>query len=138
MFEELLACLDGSLFAERILPYAHAMAWLIQGKFTLLRVVESEAEFAAAENYLRGCARRWQAEAVVKRSQGDVAGAILEELQQRPHALPAITTHGRSGLLEALLGSVALSLIRSAQRAGVMLLVYQPSPLGGEGALTRH
>ena len=124
MFEEVIVCLDGSLFAEKILPYARAVAGPIGAKLTFLRVVENEAEFPTAEDYLWDCARRWGAEASVKITQIDAASSILEELKRKPEAIPAITTHGRGGLLEALTGSVALSVIRGAGRP---VLLYRPS-----------
>ena len=123
MFQEVMVCLDGSLFAEKILPYAQAIVGTVGGKLTLLRVVANEGESAAAESYLQVCARRWGAGIKVKIARLDAESSILEELSKNPGAIAAITTHGRSGLLEALMGSVALSVIRGARRP---VLLYRP------------
>lgn len=123
-FREVMACLDGSLYAEKILPYAHAIAAPAGAKLTLLRVVENEAELQAAENYLRERAGRWGAEVAVKIAKVGAADSIVGVLKQNPNAIPAITTHGRSALLEMLAGSVALSVIRSAGRP---VLLYRPT-----------
>ena len=123
MFQEVMVCLDGSLFAEKILPYAQAIVGTVGGKLTLLRVVANEGESAAAESYLQVCARRWGAGIKVQIARLDAESSILEELSKNPGAIAAITTHGRSGLLEALMGSVALSVIRGARRP---VLLYRP------------
>ena len=123
MFQEVMVCLDGSLFAEKILPYAQAIVGTVGGKLTLLRVVANEGESAAAESYLQVCAGRWGAGIKVKIARLDAESSILEELSKNPGAIAAITTHGRSGLLEALMGSVALSVIRGARRP---VLLYRP------------
>ena len=123
MFQEVMVCLDGSLFAEKILPYAQAIVGTVGGKLTLLRVVANEGESAAAESYLQVCAGRWGAGIKVQIARPDAESSILEELSKNPGAIAAITTHGRSGLLEALMGSVALSVIRGARRP---VLLYRP------------
>lgn len=58
MFDEILVCLDGSLFAERIIPYVRGIAASIGAKLTFVRVVEDEGEFATAENYVGDLAGR--------------------------------------------------------------------------------
>jgi len=123
MFREVIACLDGSLFAEKILPYARGVAGPMGAKLTLLRVVETEADRAAAKNYLRSFAERWGAEQTVKVAETDAASAIVEELRRNPSAIAAITTRGHSGLAEALLGSVAMDVIRGSRRP---VILYRP------------
>ncbi len=123
VFREVIACLDGSLFAEKILPYARGVAGAMGAKLTLLRVVEGEAERAAAKGYLESFAERWGAEPAVKVARTDAASAIVEELRRNPNAIAAITTRGHSGLAEALLGSVAMDVIRGAGRP---VILYRP------------
>ena len=123
MFQGVMVCLYGSLFAEKILPYAQAIVGAAGGKLSLLRVVANEGESAAAESYLQDCGRRWGAGIKVKIARLDAESSILEELGKNPGAIAAITTHGRSGLFEALMGSVALSVIRGTRRP---VLLYRP------------
>jgi len=123
VFREIIACLDGSPFAEKILPYARALARSMGARLRLLRVVGDEADRASAKSYLQSLADGWEAELTVKLAQTDAGSAIIEELRRDPSALAAITTRGRSGLAEALLGSVALDVIRGARRP---VLLYRP------------
>lgn len=122
MFDEVLVCLDGSSFAEKILPYARGVAASMRARLTLLRVVGKKKELGAATEYLKALARPPASDWKVKEAR-DAVGAILEELGQKPGALPALTTHGRGGLLESIIGSVALGLLRRAARP---LLLYRP------------
>jgi nucleotide-binding universal stress UspA family protein len=123
MFDEILACLDGSSLAEKILPLARGIAGARSGKLTLLRVVGDAAELVAEEDYLRNYARQYAAELSFVIA-SDAAGAIAAELTSRPNAIAALTTHGRSAWSEAILGSVALRVLREAKRP---LLLYCPS-----------
>lgn len=123
MIDEIVVCLDGSLFAEKIIPYARGIAGSTGAKLRFLRVVENERELAAAERYVEGFARHLKVEGKVKMAQADAVSAILEDLKEHPAAMPAITTHGKSGLLEMVAGSVALGVIWGA---GKPVLLYRP------------
>jgi nucleotide-binding universal stress UspA family protein len=115
MFAEIIACLDGSALAEKILPLARGVTSQTEGRLTLLRIVENIDELAAEENYLRDCARQYSAE-LRFRVAADPAGAIVAELARDPRAIAALTTHGRTAWGEAILGSVALRVIAEAKR----------------------
>jgi nucleotide-binding universal stress UspA family protein len=132
MFDEILACLDGSSLAEKILPLARAIAAAKGGKLTLLRVVKDVAEMAAEEDYLRDSARQYAAELSFLIA-NDPAGAIATHLASRPNAIAALTTHGRSAWSEAILGSVALRVIREAKRP---VLLYCPIEKNGDAPKT--
>ena len=142
MVTEVLVCLDGSTFAETILPYARAIARSVGAQLTLLRVAEHENEFTAGKKYVHGLAQRYRglegrfrAEGKVRRLEGTTAATILKELKQNPGALAAITTHGHSGVVESLLGSVASSII---QGAGRPVLVYRPRVGGDQATRSRQ
>lgn len=128
MFDEVIVCLDGSSLAETILPLARAVTAPAGGKLTLLRVVGDEAELVAEESYLRDCARQYAARLSFAIS-ADPAGAIAAELKKNPHAIAAITTHGRAAWAEAILGSVAFQVIRESHRP---VLVYRPIEKTGD------
>ena len=115
MFGQVIACLDGSSLAEKILPLAREVTIAAGGRLTLLRVVEDAAELAAEEEYQRDYARQYGADLRFRIS-SDPADAIVAELERVPGAVAALTTHGRSAWLEALLGSVAFRVIRAAKR----------------------
>ena len=115
MFDQILACLDGSPLAETILPLAHGLAATARLPLTLIRAVVDKDEMIAEENYLRECARRYGAQ--LKFLFGaDPGQAIIAELEASPGALPAMTTHGRSAWAEAVVGSVALNILQKARR----------------------
>jgi len=120
MFQKLLACLDGSALAEKILPWARALTASKGGKLTLLRIVPEAA--ALEDPYMRDCARRYGAELRFVVST-DPAAAIGAELEREPSAIAALSTHGRTAWTEAILGSVALRVIREAKRP---VVVFRP------------
>lgn len=115
MFDEIIACLDGSSLAEKILPLARGITAPRGGRLTLLKIVQHTDELAAEEEYLRDCARQYSAELRFRVS-SDPAVAIVAELERDPRAIAALTTHGRTAWMEAILGSVALRVIREAKR----------------------
>ena len=85
------------------------------------KIEASEANYVhwkAAEIEARyGIAPHWEV------LHGDPAEAICRYVHDLPGAMLALTTHGRSALKRALLGSVAINCIR---RAGVPLVLYWP------------
>ena len=132
MFDEILACLDGSSLSENILPLARGLTPPKGGKLTLLRVVGDNAELSSEEPYLRDCARQYSArlELVIA---SDPATAIGAELKRNPRAIAALTTHGRTAWAEAILGSVALRVLRESRRP---VILYRP--LAGTGATPKN
>jgi nucleotide-binding universal stress UspA family protein len=122
MFDKILACLDGSPAAETILPLAQELARGKDSTVVLLRVVANNEELSAEESYMRERAAALHATLRFLISP-DPATAIIEELEKNPRAIAALTTHGRSAWGEALLGSVALKVIRGAKRP---VILYRP------------
>ena len=122
MFAKVLVCLDGSPAAEKILPLAQAIASGPGSTVDLLRVVGNNEELSAAESYMRERAGVFRATFRFLISP-DPAIAIIDELEQNPRAIVALTTHGRSAWGQALLGSVALKVIRGAKRP---VILYRP------------
>jgi nucleotide-binding universal stress UspA family protein len=121
MFDQIIACLDGSPLAETILPLARGLAGAVRARLTLVRVVVDSDEMATEESYLRDCARAYGAQMKFLTS-ADPAEAIIAELERTPGAIAAMTTHGRTAWTEAVLGSVALNVILNAGRP---IIVYR-------------
>lgn len=128
MFDQILVCLDGSPLAEKILPLAQGIASDKGSMVILLRVVGNSEELSAEESYMRERASVFQAPIRFLVS-ADPATAIIEELEKNPRAMAALTTHGRTAWGEALLGSVALNVIRGARRP---VLLYRPRSDGSD------
>jgi len=118
VFDEILACLDGSPAAEKILPVAHAIASR-RGNLVLLRVLADYADLGKEEAYLRELARQYNAQSRIIFS-GDAAGAIVRELEKNQSAIATMTTHGRTGWSEAILGSVALEVVTEVARPVIL------------------
>ncbi len=116
MFEEVIVGLDGSALAEQAIPVARSLA---PGRLIFLRIVEDPAEIAAEEEHLRENARRHGAQLRIVVA-ANVPAAIVAELAREPGATAVLTTHGRNAWGEAILGSVALGVLRQAQRPVVL------------------
>jgi nucleotide-binding universal stress UspA family protein len=129
----ILVPLDGSAYPEEILPYAEGIARTTGARLTLLRVVGDEGEMRDAREYIEALASDLDAEGEVSLAKTDVTSAILEEASRDPPAFVAMSTHGRTGLLEVLLGSVALGVVRNS---GQPVLIYRPRGSPGEGVAT--
>ena len=140
----LLCPLDGSPFAEAILPYATAFAGILGLRLHLIDVTVPHAlpmapfgaeALLADDSALRAeeqgratylsrivatCPTGSTIEAVTDMS---VARAILEASKKTGVGAVAMATHGRGGFKRLVLGSVADEVIR---HAAVPLLVYRP------------
>ena len=123
MYERILVPVDGSTFSEEVLPYARTVARAAGAKLTLLRVTEHDSEQDEATRELQSLAQGLQAEVRTVVGRGNVAASILEEAARVPGTLVAMTTHGRSGIAEAILGSVAHDVVRTGRDP---VLVYRP------------
>lgn len=119
MFEDILIGLDGSALAEKAIPVARSLA---RGRLTFLRVVQNSSELAEEEEHLREAARRNDAHLRIVVA-SDVPGAIASELAREPNTVAVLATHGRSAWSEAVMGSVALQVLREAPRPVVL---YHP------------
>ena len=124
MFDKIFVCLDGSALAAKILPLAEGVAKATGAAIALLRVVKDNGEMAAEESYMGNQANLCGAQIRFLLSH-DPPAAIVEELTKNPQAMPVMTTHGRTAWVEALLGSVALQVIRGAKRP---VLLHCPLP----------
>jgi nucleotide-binding universal stress UspA family protein len=131
MFDDVVICLDGSRSAEWVIPYAESIAKAAGAGVTLLRVVDYGEDVSGVEDYLRPWAEALHARERVLTVEDDVAATILGELRRRPRALPAMTTHGHTGIWEPLLGSVALGVIRDVGRP-VLLYGARRAPKGAD------
>lgn len=153
MFEKILVCLDGSILAEQILPYAVEQAKRFNSSMVLLQAyMVSSMELAAAtpggtvvnSQVLQQEDQRLKNEAAVYleevaeqlREEGlDVACVVLHGVagdvivsyaQNEPVDLIALATHGHSGLGRIVFGSVAGHVLRES---GLPILVIKPQEI---------
>ena len=139
MFKKILVPLDGSKLAEKILSRVEWLAKTHDPEVTLLRVAlagsfpgsdpvqhqlnvvrEAEEYLAKAESWLRDVGVK--VNSVVR--YGNDAREIVDHARDRDFDLIAMSTHGRSGLAQFVLGSVANKVINTAT---VPILLYRPT-----------
>lgn len=128
MYDRILVPVDGSDFSEEVIAYARTVSQATGANLALLRVTESDSQEDDAAAYVDALASELQAEALTMGTRGDLAGDILAEARRVPKTLIAITTHGRGGLLTALLGSVARGIVLASETP---VLVYRPEGTSG-------
>ncbi len=122
MYKRILVPLDGSELAEQVLPYVRTLAKGCYSQVELLRVFErpsrnvtAPAQVIAhmrgeAEDYLSRIKKSIQDDGVpvsCEVHEGDPPSYIISEAAKEPTTLIAMSTHGRSGLGQWVIGSVA-------------------------------
>ncbi|HLH23710.1 MAG TPA: universal stress protein [Chloroflexota bacterium] len=153
MYQRILVPLDGSALSEAALPHAQGLAAKLGASLLLLRVANVSATIMAAtgpdtglvapdlideviddqegegRTYLEhvserlkaaGCQVSWEL------VEGSPAHAIIETARKNGCDLIALATHGRSGLVRAVLGSVADAVVRDSHLP--VLLIRPPVP----------
>jgi|GEM_PF-996642 len=120
MYGKMMIPLDGSKFAEGVLPYARRMAKGLGLPVDLLFVDDpvQPAGLAAsrASEYLQTIAASFGSEAKINAlvESGAAAAKIIEAAAAEPELLIAMATHAYSGPKAWLLGSVAEKVLRAA------------------------
>ncbi len=130
MYKRILVPLDGSPFSEEIIPYAAGLAAVHGTELVLLRVADKASDEEDARDYIDSIASTHGAHGLSLVDTGDAAQAILREAGRQPSTLLAMTSRGRSGLMELVLGSVAQRVVRGA---GGPVLVYHPTGARTQG-----
>jgi len=123
MYKRILVPVDGSEFAEQMIPHATAIARATGAGVTLLRVVSDAADQADARDHVVKRAESVGAEGLCIVAKGEAADAIRVEAERVPGTLVALSSHGRSGAAEAIFGSVALDVLRGSRAP---ILVFRP------------
>jgi nucleotide-binding universal stress UspA family protein len=123
MYKRILVPVDGSGHSLSVLPWASGLARSAGAELALLRLVSDPAELDGARADLAPIAERLNASHLCEPTAGDIADAILWEASQVPETLVTICSHGRSGALEALLGSVAMRMLRNSTEP---IMIYRP------------
>jgi nucleotide-binding universal stress UspA family protein len=143
-FAHVLIPLDGSALAEEAIAPALALGQLMDVEYTLLETIEApELSYASATPVAEPNQRvvqLWRASALAGIEQvaarmrehgvvvhtrvtyGQPAVTIIEYAREHAADLIALTTHGRSGAMRLLLGSVADKVVRGA---GVPVLIQR-------------
>lgn len=146
---KILVPLDGSQFAEAIIPYVESLAKTICSEVVLARIIEPVrlphlAAYREREKYEQEYTARLEREAkrylTKKRAplrardikvssalqQGKPAETIIQYAEDKSVNLIALTTHGFSGISKWAYGSVASRIIEGSTKP--VLLVRPPLP----------
>ena len=119
-FRKILVALDGSEYAERVLPYVLPIAQKFGSQLRLLSVPQAnkvETLGLQMQQYLDSVASFYQDKKIdtqVHLTGHDPANTIIEMSQQENIDLIMLATHGRGGWQRLLLGSVAEDVVRQA------------------------
>ena len=122
MYKRILVPVDGSRFSEQILPVVSWLGRKTGVEVALFRAFEKAEERAGVQGALDTLASGIAAGAISAEGK-DVTRAILDEAARVPGTLVAITSHGRSGVMRAVLGSTALNVLRTGKDP---ILVFRP------------
>ncbi len=153
MYKRILVTLDGSEFAERVLPHVEALAAKFGSVVVLVRattpdrsliipaagamraggpttdpITIAEAEQRAASLYLDGIMQQLTGRNLTVEYevvQGDAAGAIVEAAGRLRADLIAMTTHGEGGLRRLVFGSVADAVLHRASCPILLVRVHE-------------
>lgn len=143
-YQTILVPLDGSTLAEQALAPARSLAKALDAVLVLVGVAAGREEQKGAaggpapgaapprDQYLAQIARTLRAEGVPAESlvaYGQPAEGILHESTQIGADLIIMATHGRSGLQQLWLGSVALKVVQGTTLP-VLLVRARPVPEG--------
>jgi len=149
---KILVTLDGSRFAEAVIPYVENLARALESQVMLLRVVEplglpQLAAYREREDYERQFTTRLEREAqryITRKKntlrtkginvdsvllRGNPVDVIMRYAEDESASLIAMTTHGFSGIARWAYGSVAAKVIEVAPKP--VLLVRPPLPAAG-------
>jgi nucleotide-binding universal stress UspA family protein len=140
MYDVILAPLDGSKRAEKILPYIETLAHRFGSQVILLQVLESMVIYPGphsgygatdfvvlqrdelkeeAKAYLTGLQgefREKQIEVKIVVAEGPVVPSIIKVAEREGVDLIAMASHGRTGLARVFYGSVAAGILNQADR----------------------
>ena len=139
----LIVPVDGSSLAEASLAYARDLAKRLRLRVIVAQAVSlpvmatgegpvvmstdllNEME-QSAETYVTAVAEQFKADGVTAEArvlQGPAAAVLVDLAKAEPNAIVILSTHGRSGVGRAVMGSVADRLVRSS---GDAVLVIRP------------
>jgi len=146
MYQRILVPLDGSTLSEAVLPHAKNLARALNAEIVLLHVDVSPAPtfdphesplapqpegvkvaHADEKHYLKITCNKLEREGLrvtYLLRDGMVAETIMEAAEIEQADLIAMTTHGRTGMLRLLLGSVAEQVVH---RSKIPVMLIRPT-----------
>ena len=129
---QILAALDGGSESETILAALMPLARSASCELTLFQVADGPESAGTARAYLtkvQGALALHRIQSRVDVAIGDPGPVLLERLGSGTFDFGAMTTHGRRGLTRVLMGSVAETVVRSAE---IPLFINRPDAKIGD------
>ncbi|MFC1979156.1 universal stress protein [Chloroflexota bacterium] len=143
MYDRILVPLDGSELAEVSLPYAEEFAVKMGSEITLIYLSRSEKDpsFRNRKEYLNKMLNSTKSEMnkLLEKSEsetkiesavivGHAAEEIVKYADKEDMSLIVIATHGRSGIKQWAMGSVASKIITATRRPIMLIRAKEASP----------
>lgn len=150
MFDPILVPLDGSQLAECVLPYIVAFSRSFDSEITLLRILEKNQAGAPVQLFdlLNWQIKKTEANSYLEKTkalleesglrvktvvlEGLVAEGITEYAQTHGMKLIILSSHGRSGLTQWGISSIAQKIILSAPSSVLIVRAHQLDTQVGE------
>ncbi|HEU4997281.1 MAG TPA: universal stress protein [Gemmatimonadaceae bacterium] len=137
MFKKLLVPLDGSVLAEQALGVAGAIARASEANLDLVLVHQplplgairgqqrAVAQWQAEDRYVEGIVEELKTSPGVPASHTILGGNVVDAIVSRAHDIDAdlivMTSHGRTGISRAWMGSVTDGVVRQARKPVLVL-----------------
>jgi nucleotide-binding universal stress UspA family protein len=157
MYSRILIPLDGSQFAEQVLPYARCLAKTLTSPVELLEVLDPDAlgllanpeegryldslldeKRANSGHYLETIARSFdQVRVTCFVENGKAEEVIIDKAAADKDTLIVMATHGRSGIQRWLLGSVADKVLHGSRNHLFLVRATDEGKTDGESPLKK-
>ncbi len=134
-FNKILVTLDGSKYAERVLPYMLPIAQKFSSQLLLLSVPQPNSQETLGlqmQHYLESMVEFCGKQGVVAQAHyigHDPANTVIQVSQTENVDLIMLATHGRGGWQRLLLGSVADDVVRQASCPVFLVPIQEKRPL---------
>ena len=138
-FNKILVTLDGSKYAERVLPYMLPIAQKFSSQLFLLSVPQPNSQEALGlqmQHYLESMVEFCGNQGVGAQAHytgHDPANTVIQLSQAQNIDLIMLGTHGRGGWQRLLLGSVADDVVRQASCPVFLVPIHEKRISGKEG-----
>jgi nucleotide-binding universal stress UspA family protein len=153
MYDKILVPLDGSELAEVSLPYAEEIAARLGSEITLIYLSRSEKDpsyrmhqvylekvLDSTTNEIQKLLKKPSEEAKIESAVlvGHPAEEIVKHADKEDMGLIVIATHGRSGIKQWAMGSVASKIITATRRPIMLIRAKEASPdIRDKGAINK-
>jgi nucleotide-binding universal stress UspA family protein len=131
MYERILVPLDGSELAEQAIPYVEWLARKFNSEFIVITVcLAGDPLERALREYIERIVKKIQSLRMKAQSvfiEGEPAASIIDFAGKNDISLIAISTHGRTGVSQWLLGSIANKVVQRSHIPVFLVRSSQPA-----------